>query len=249
MISLIPGVLVFRPEVDTDFILNEVKNNLNIKNKYIKWGDNKGYLQADISPYDDSTSDIFKDIRYAYSNVFYSYLKQIENLNVLPNFIDYSGRSNNWIPDETLRLQLHAKQLDLIEDSPGLGLHVDVHPDSEKYNWRNMFTIIFYLNDDYEGGEICFTYGDDFNNIAFPNKDIRVLRYKPKAGDFVVFPAHFPHAAYMCQGNDRYAIVRTYKYILDKDMSMSKFIPNDVYMFRNIKYKDYETDYVNGRNI
>ena len=48
------------------------------------------------------------------------------------------------------------------------------------YEYPNLaFTIVTYLNDDYEGGEICFSEYD--------------IKIKPKAGSSVMFPASFVH--------------------------------------------------------
>jgi len=49
---------------------------------------------------------------------------------------------------------------------------------------KHLVTANFYLNDDYEGGEIIFMIDDDENNL---------IRYKPKAGDLVIFPSGERH--------------------------------------------------------
>jgi Rps23 Pro-64 3,4-dihydroxylase Tpa1-like proline 4-hydroxylase len=57
-----------------------------------------------------------------------------------------------------------------------MGLHVDSYENSNE----KRFTILIYLNDDYEGGE-----------IEFPNQNIK---FKPKAGSALIFPTQEPYA-------------------------------------------------------
>jgi hypothetical protein len=75
--------------------------------------------------------------------------------------------------------------------------HVDeFDADGVFKKYKNIVTINFYLNDDYEGGEIC----------AY-NKDLNVsYRYKPVAGDAVVMPSASPffHAVKPFYIKDRY---------------------------------------------
>lgn len=65
-----------------------------------------------------------------------------------------------------------------------------------------IFTTTTYINDDYEGGAIDFAIGK------------KLLKYKPKAGDFIVFPAGHPdyltedgtvylHAVDKCTGSEK----------------------------------------------
>lgn len=55
--------------------------------------------------------------------------------------------------------------------------HIDINPDDE----RNImdWSVLFYLNDDYEGGEIYFTDSD--------------ILLKPTAGSVLFMPTNFPH--------------------------------------------------------
>lgn len=59
-----------------------------------------------------------------------------------------------------------------------------------------------YFNDDYDGGEICFTYFD--------------VKYKPKKGDCIIFSSAFPymHRVEPVINGIRYAAVNWYKYVL-----------------------------------
>jgi hypothetical protein len=66
-------------------------------------------------------------------------------------------------------------------------------------------TAIFYLNDDYIGGEICFIELDQNQQIVWHDE------YKPKAGDIVVFSSKAPiyHGVKTVESGNKY-ILRTY---------------------------------------
>jgi hypothetical protein len=74
-------------------------------------------------------------------------------------------------------------------------------------------TCLFYLNDDYDGGEICFKILDK-NEEKIENS----LKYKPSAGDILVFPSHPPfyHGVKKTIDKEKY-IIRTYWKSLQKE--------------------------------
>ena len=77
-----------------------------------------------------------------------------------------------------------------------VGTEMGPHADQNDGDARLRYSIVAYLNDDYEGGE-----------LAFPNQDV-VL--KPQAGSIVIFPSSEPYlhqskklisgTKYMCPG-------------------------------------------------
>jgi hypothetical protein len=80
---------------------------------------------------------------------------------------------------------------------------MNYHTDNDRFDaeWRGtkkIVTITFYLNDDYEGGEISI-----YDPIAK-----QVYSYKPKAGDVTVFPSgmDYYHGVLTFKGNDRYLV-------------------------------------------
>lgn len=82
-------------------------------------------------------------------------------------------------------------------NSLAMNYHTDFHhEDAESADAKQIITITFYLNDDYDGGEISF-YDEDSNTIH---------NYKPKAGDVTVFPSARPfyHGVLPFSGNPRY---------------------------------------------
>lgn len=65
---------------------------------------------------------------------------------------------------------------------------IDIHTDWHEQRWewpgpKQISTYTFYLNDDYEGGEIDFLI----------EKENRMVTYKPKKGDITAFPSGRPY--------------------------------------------------------
>lgn len=71
------------------------------------------------------------------------------------------------------------------------------HTDGTKTNSEHIISLMFYLNDNYDSGE-----------IQFLTLDKTIISYKPKAGDIIVFPSFFPyfHSAKYPVGGPRYTI-------------------------------------------
>ncbi len=74
------------------------------------------------------------------------------------------------------------------------GQHFSVHADSG-FSYNCTVSSVMYLNDDYEGGELWFPFLD--------------LKYKPRAGDIVIFPSTYiyAHAAKPITAGTKYAAV------------------------------------------
>jgi len=251
--KLLDGVMLYRPDIDLDFILDEIKSNNEIKNSYSKWGDHDNYYQAEISLEDESDkagqTKSLQEIKKHYEKIFFEYLKDIKDLNILPEFLDYTGESLRWVAIDGGLLQVHGNRDGITEDDFGLGFHLDIATTDLSPGYKHMFTIIFYLNDNYDYGEISFTYNDHFNSKHFPSKDMKILKYKPKAGDALAFPAHFPHAASAPSGNDRHVFLSTCKFRIKEGEDMSNFLPKDPNVFKKINIKKCETIYMNGEEI
>lgn len=87
-----------------------------------------------------------------------------------------------------------------------MNFHTDYKKeDSDKPGPNKHTTAIFYLNDDYVGGEICFVELDENQQIVWYNE------YKPQAGDVVVFSSKDPiyHGVKTVESGYKY-ILRTY---------------------------------------
>lgn len=94
-----------------------------------------------------------------------------------------------------------------VSDDLSMNYHTDfVQHQTETLDYNFYVTCLFYLNDNYEGGEISFKVLDrNQKNIVF-SKD-----YKPVAGDIVVFPSTPPfyHGVKKSKNEEKY-IIRTY---------------------------------------
>ncbi len=107
---------------------------------------------------------------------------------------------------------------DIASYNPGAGAGIDhgmsFHTDfqyerKDEPGSKFGYTCLFYLNDNYEGGEIMFKeLSDDLNEILWKES------YKPSAGDIIVFPSGHPiyHATRKCQINKKYLLRFYWRY-------------------------------------
>ena len=91
-----------------------------------------------------------------------------------------------------------------IKNNENFMSHQDVNLEEEK-NVVNGYVAMYYLNDNFEGGELVF--------------DKLGLSYRPVAGEVVIFPYHLWHRVKTVSGGDRYsAMILVEKYI-DKSVA------------------------------
>jgi hypothetical protein len=81
----------------------------------------------------------------------------------------------------------------------GPGQHFQEHHD-HGYSYNCTVSLVAYVNDDYEGGELYFR--------------LQKMNIKPKAGDLYVFPSNFmyPHRAMPVHSGTKYSIVTMLDY-------------------------------------
>jgi hypothetical protein len=117
-----------------------------------------------------------------------------------------------------LQEYIDKNSLDITTDNLGIGLWLvrdyaagslmTAHEDGYSYvkdgedEVKPMFTILLYINDDYEGGE-----------IHFPNENVTI---KPEAGSVVIFPSNLLHEVKTVISGNRYM---TQSYIYEKPFS------------------------------
>jgi hypothetical protein len=103
----------------------------------------------------------------------------------------------------------HFPKLNLAKYSPGgaMQYHTDfVQEKSHMPGFKFHTTCLFYLNDNYEGGEINFAIlNEDKTEVLFH------YEYKPKEGDLIIFPSGDPffHGVNIVESGYKY-IIRTY---------------------------------------
>lgn len=81
----------------------------------------------------------------------------------------------------------------------GVGQHFQEHHD-HGHSYNCTVSLVAYLNDDYEGGEIEFKTWN--------------LKYKPEAGDLIIFPSNYmyPHKANQVTSGVKYSLVTMLDY-------------------------------------
>jgi hypothetical protein len=131
-------------------------------------------------------------------------VKEKQHVVKIPSFEKYEQRFRDLFSGEELHF---TKMNELQIRYPGVGqrVHIDIvnHMNpllymlvDKDFNGEkeeilmNPLAFIIYLNDDYEGGEICY-----------PEYDIE---YKPKAGDLVVHCVEAPHGVNIVKSGIRY---------------------------------------------
>jgi len=98
------------------------------------------------------------------------------------------------------------------------GTFMGSHFDQQEGDRRLRYSMVMYLNDDYEGGEISFNVKDgvltstddaaaeDFDSPL--NHDRIMFHVKPKAGSVIIFPSTDPysHTAHLIKGGSKYMV-------------------------------------------
>ncbi len=92
----------------------------------------------------------------------------------IESYKDFLGYSRHTFEKDNEYFSLHISKY---VDGGGIGAHRDVNISEEDGN----YTVIIYLNDEYDGGE-----------LGFPDLNIEI---KPKSGDMLVFPNSYLHYA------------------------------------------------------
>jgi hypothetical protein len=98
------------------------------------------------------------------------------------------------------------------------GTFMGTHFDQQEGDTRLRYSLVFYLNDDYEGGELSFTVESPDSPIVLekPQEDYELSKdkdrisfgIKPEAGSVVIFPSSPPyhHTAHLLKSGFKYMI-------------------------------------------
>jgi len=97
------------------------------------------------------------------------------------------------------------------------GTYMGSHFDQLDGDKTLRYSLVMYLNDDFEGGEISFSLNDYENNDAIRpiedyederNKKIIDFGIKPKAGSIIIFPSSAPyyHTAHLVKSKFKYMV-------------------------------------------
>lgn len=128
------------------------------------------------SQWSDTWNKTINPLSLAVSSAFYEctsdYVKS-ENV-VAPNWVHGQPSLCMYAPEnpsQSLAMQYHTDFIMSQTECPG---------------FKHWITCNIYLNDDYQGGELSFKiFGDEDN--------YQIIKYKPLAGDVVVFPSFAPY--------------------------------------------------------
>jgi hypothetical protein len=119
----------------------------------------------------------YDDEKYLATCVIESYSKAIDH---------YIGKYNVAVPEGgrlmSSSFSKYDSDLDVLKNGMTMPYHTDFNIAERAMPGNKFFlTCTTYINDDYDGGDICFYINGDFIN------------YKPKAGDILVFPSGMPY--------------------------------------------------------
>jgi hypothetical protein len=144
------------------------------------------------------------------------YFNQFKDNGTWPNFIEDWKKMKSiedvlyidyFMYDEIKQNKIPKEPNDLLMD-----YHIDEFEMSNNLRKRrHVATLNFYLNDEYEGGEIC----------AYDNISKKSYKYKPSTGDVVIMPSTEPfyHAVKQYHGANRYFARTFLDYISKEDVA------------------------------
>jgi hypothetical protein len=106
--------------------------------------------------------------------------------NYITGYQDFHKVSGAWVIDDIQVLKY------------GVGGHYQFHTDYSPKIARQ-FSCIFFVNDNYDGGDLCFKY---------PNSE-KITKIKKKANRMIVWPSNFlyPHCVSPVTKGERYSVV------------------------------------------
>jgi hypothetical protein len=200
-----PGIVVYHNALEAfndvmnlhkeaDVIL-EKKYNLDPSRQWLMYGSITNLDGPWIPENDDEDlikqSKTIKEIFKTYNTVIKDYLKNHSKAEYLPDFIkSLDTDSWPWFYGGLTLLKYDVKTKEYYENKAAIthnrtmGYHTDRNNyDIDSRGPKLIITVTMYLNDDYEGGEICFFDSNSGNQYS----------YKPKAGDVTVFPSGEPY--------------------------------------------------------
>ena len=135
--------------------------------------------------------DFVDQIQAAYDAVLLDYITR-HNIELKPNW-HFSGCS----------FSKYTDQVDVLDNKMTMQYHTDfIISERDMPGSKFQLTCTMYINDDYDGGEICFKINDHF------------ISHKPSKGDVIVFPSTRPylHGVRKNYNGERYMIRSFWQY-------------------------------------
>jgi hypothetical protein len=192
--KLAPGIFVYKNVLKKDMdIINRLESVLNNSNNPHKWREATVGYGFKKPEYRDCV-----DFKYRAADLPRDDEPNRELKNIWTEC--YEALSNA-VYDYCLEYNMHELQYWEVMNfvKYGAGQHFGEHTD-HGYSYTATTSVVGYLNDDYTGGEIYFRLQD--------------LKYKPEAGDVVIFPSNYiyPHTALPVENGIKYSLVTMLDY-------------------------------------
>lgn len=186
-----------------------------------------GYFNQN-NPEEVKQKTILQELYNSYKFVKKDFMKKYGNSDIWPehyNKVNLFNEANN---TKIAFLKYDIKNVIELENIKYnfTAFHSDYfQQDMDTPGYKLIFTVMIYLNDDYDGGEICFWNGE------------KILGYKPQAGDVIVFPSCEPfyHGVLNIYNANRYAVRMNYYITTDgsEEFKSGNFTP----FLNNTNYK------------
>jgi len=199
---------------------------------------NQLFSRSEFEPADNPEKAMLKYISEVYDFIQKDYMDEYSgDKGVWPDYISQWSKVYDKLDPIHINIYKYSDEHFSKKNKKGLMLeyHVDEMPEVNESPWHQIATITFYLNDNYEGGEICF----------YSEAENKAYKYKPKKGDVTVFPsgAPFYHAVENFSGADRYFMRIFIPYSTEGD---KEFIEKSVFYDQEFmrKQEDKINDFV-----
>lgn len=202
--EIYPYIVVYKNMFnDIDKVNKILKESTNdnedrIFSKWTQWSHFGEYLNPVVDIFDDK--DFYKNIDKVIANTRLQQDQKDFLLEVLEKFhlvtTDYANRYNVPVDYSSTSIDVNGNttpmwrctgptvckyHISTEKEKYGMNYHSDyIRSQQNDPGYKFVITALAYFNDDYEGGEIDFAI------------DKKLLKYKPKAGDYVVFPSGHP---------------------------------------------------------
>ena len=219
--TLIPGAVVYKnafKDIDKVFsFFKEAENypeDTYIMKKFYEWGHHGIMTEVDSQSINSRTvnqnnkqdvrqKEIFQNIYSSYKYIAKDFIAKYGNKDIWPSTykkVDLFTEAEN---TKIAFLKYNHENIFKSKEfsTTSSAFHSDFfQQDMDSPGHKLIFTVMLYLNDDYDNGEICLFDGT------------KIVGYKPKAGDAVVFPSCEPfyHGVLTTYNSDRYAIRMNY---------------------------------------
>ena len=187
-------------------LINTIKDldKINDKDTWGPWysSNNKDLIYGETKAINSKEFGNFEEFYRIKMNYVYETIMQ--------SFYNVSKDYAEFIKDENEPKFLYSFDIKKYYSGKNMGTHFD-QLDGDK---TLKYSLIMYLNDDYEGGEISFTLKDSKIQGPFPdysdkrNKDLMNFGIKPKAGSIIIFPSSSPyyHTAHLIKSGMKYIV-------------------------------------------